>query len=254
MFPIHKARASVFNYDDIPAGYYFQVMAKGSGVQRFWHRKKFEEVAKKIGKSDRLLDIGCGPGSFLFVVGQIKPDVQAVGVDVASRQIEFAIKNVQSQFKQGNISFQKLKSDDVKLPFPDESFDKVTCIEVIEHIHPHLAMKLLEEARRVLKPTGRLTVTTPNYRSLWPLIEFALELLSPVKYHEQHISKFTPNAFAKFLEAAGYEIKNFSTIFIVAPFFMTISPPLARFLHRIERKLPLLLGSLLMAECKISRL
>ena len=251
MFPLHKAKSSVFNYDDIPAGYYFEAMAKGSGVQKFWHREKFEEVARKIGNSDKVLDIGCGPGSFLSVVGQTKPQAKAIGVDVASRQIDFAIQNVQSQFTDGRVSFQVMKIDENRLPFPDASFDVVTCIEVIEHIHPYLAIKLLEEARRVLKPTGRLIVTTPNYRSLWPFIEFALERMSPVKYHEQHISKFTPNALIKFLEAAGFEVQKFNTIFIIAPFLMAFAPPLARLLHALERRLPVQLGSLLVAECKI---
>lgn len=248
MFPIHKVRSNVFNYDEIPAGYYFKAMMSGSGPQRFWHRKKFKSVARLIQDDEKVLDMGCGPGSFLHILGETKPKVSAIGVDIASGQIEFAKREIQSKFPDGRISFRTLSSGTTD--FEAGTFDVVTCIEVIEHIHPQLAMKLLWEAGRVLKPDGRLIVTTPNYRSLWPLIEFALEKLSPVKYHDQHISKFTPNALVKFLEAAGFELIHLDTIFIISPFLSGISPWLARACHRLEQKLPFRPGSLLVAECR----
>lgn len=248
MLPIHKVRSSVFNYDEIPLGYYFQAMQKGSSTQRFWHRKKFESVAKMIRDDEKVLDMGCGPGSFLYTLGETKKNVTAVGVDIASGQIEFAKREIQSKYPDERISFRTLTPG--PMPFEAGTFDVVTCIEVIEHIHPQLAMKLLWDASRVLKPDGRLIITTPNYRSLWPLIEFALEKLSPVKYHEQHISKFTPNALVKFLEAGGFELVELETIFVLAPFLSGISPQLANLLNRLEKKLPLRPGSLLIAECR----
>ena len=255
MFPIHTVRTSVFNYDEIPPGYYFKAMQGGSAVQRFWHRTKFQAVADLIRDGERVLDMGCGPGSFLYVLGESRPHVSAVGVDIASGQIEFAKSEIQARYPDGRISFKALPPGNVpQLGFEPASFDTVTCIEVIEHLHPQLAMRLLQEAFKVLKPEGRLIITTPNYRSLWPIIEWALEKLSPVKYHEQHISKFTPNAFVKFLEAAAFELIELETIFILSPFLNAFSSNLARGLYGVERKLPFRAGSLLVAECKKSNL
>jgi ubiquinone/menaquinone biosynthesis C-methylase UbiE len=249
MLPVHRTKNSVFNYTEIPAGYYYEVMLNGHAIQRFWHREKFFEVAKlvKASGAKKVLDFGCGPGSFLAVLGEAVPGVEAIGVDIASPQIEFAGKNIAAKFP-GNIKFQLLSGE--RLPFPDASFDAVTCIEVIEHIHPFLAAKILAEARRVLKPDGIFVLTTPNYRSFWPLIEWLLERASPVKYHDQHISKFTPNSLVKFLEACGFEAINVNSIFVAAPFLNGISKGLAQFLHRIEVRLRPLIGSLLIVQAK----
>ena len=119
---------------------------------------------------------------------------------------------------------------------------------MIEHLHPAIAHRFLREARRLLKPGGRLILTTPNYRSLWPLIEVVLERMSPVKYHEQHINKFTPSSLVKFVESGGFEIQAVSTIFISAPFLAPISVALADAVHRIETAVQLHAGSLLVVE------
>ena len=247
MLPLHRAKYSVFNYEEIPAGYYYRVMMEGSPPHRFWHYEKFREVARRVPRGAKLLDFGCGPGSFLDVVGSERADVSAVGVDIAGRQIDFAETQVGAKYPRERIFFQKVEENVERLPFADASFDVVTSIEVIEHIHPYHAIRFLLEARRLLKSDGLLLVTTPNYRSLWPLIEWGLELTSPVKYHEQHISKFTPNAFVKFLETAGFAVKRTSSIFVVAPFLAHV-PLLARAAFAAEKSLNHMLGSLLVGE------
>lgn len=252
MLPLHTAKVSVFNYDEIPPGYYHRVMLAGGPVQRFWHREKFLAIARRVGERDRVLDLGCGPGSFLSVLAEAKPGVRAIGVDIASRQIEYARTEVAAKFLDGRIEFRALGPGFGVPDFPDGAFDVVTCIEVIEHIHPYYAIRMLTEAKRVLKPGGKFLITTPNYRSLWPLIEKALERLSPVKYHAQHINQYTPNALVKFLESAGLEVADLRTIFILAPFLAGLSPQLAHRVHRFEQRLPLRGGSLLVAEARLA--
>jgi SAM-dependent methyltransferase len=253
MLPVHRTRFSIFNYDEIPPGYYYKAMLNGSPTQKFWHRKKFEEVAARIGENDRVLDIGCGPGSFLAILGDLKKGVRATGVDIASSQIQFAIENIASRFSGDRIGFVQFEGRDdggVELPFEDETFDKITMIEVIEHIHPYIALKTLEEAKRVLKKDGRIILTTPNYLSHWVVLEWILEKRSLVKYHDQHISKFTPNSITKFLEGAGLEIMKFNTIFVLAPFLAGLNQSLASRLHGMESKSRLNLGSILIAETR----
>lgn len=58
------------------------------------------------------------------------------------------------------------------LPFADASFDLVTCTEVIEHLEHY--RETLREMYRVLKPHGRLVVTTPNILNLKSRIRFLI--------------------------------------------------------------------------------
>src|SRR6185503_7537952 len=160
-----------------------------------------------------------------------------------SSQIDFANREVAQQIPGDRIRFEALPDTTGVVPYPDASFDVVTSIEVIEHLHPAIAHRFLQEARRLLKPGGRLIVTTPNYRSLWPFIEMVLERVSPVKYHDQHINKFTPTSAVKFVESGGFEVQALSTIFFAAPFFAPVSTAVADAVHRLETSVQFHAGS-----------
>lgn len=65
----------------------------------------------------------------------------------------------------GAVAFRAVAADmEARLPFPDASFDIVLCVEGVEHVQNRHAT--LAEFRRVLKPGGRLLLTTPNLLSL----------------------------------------------------------------------------------------
>lgn len=251
ILPIHKAKWSVFNYDEIPPGYYYKAMISGPSTQRAWHRLKFMDVLRRIPAGQkRLLDLGCGPGSFLSLVGKFRQDVSAVGADVASSQIEFARNEIAAQFPGERIKFEVLRAEDqFRLPYEDSSFDVVTMIEVVEHLHPFIASESLREVRRILKPDGKLIISTPNYRSLWPFLEFLLEMKSEVKYHEQHINKFTPNSFVKFLESCGFNCDVLSSSLFISPFLSPLGMRFSESVFEMETALKIGFGSLIIAEC-----
>lgn len=227
-------------------------MRSGSAAQRFWHQFKFLNIIHNISASDDVLDFGCGPGSFLALLGEGGSFNSAIGVDLASVQIKFAQSEIGSKYKSEKLKFVELTPNTVKLPFEDASFSAITIIEVIEHIHPYVVIQIMDELKRVLKPDGRIYITTPNYRSLWPFIEWLLNKLSPVTYHDQHINKYTPNSFVKFLETAGFEVVNVESIFVLAPFASSLSWWLGKALYRFEQILLPRLGSLLVAEVRKS--
>ncbi len=57
------------------------------------------------------------------------------------------------------------------LPFPDASFDLIACVEGIEHVVDR--HRTLRELRRVLKPGGRMLITTPNLLSIRARLAYA---------------------------------------------------------------------------------
>jgi ubiquinone/menaquinone biosynthesis C-methylase UbiE len=96
----------------------------------------------------RTLDLGCGEGILLdALAARLSAEARLVGVDVVPPPESASWHGVT-----GNIAG--------RLPFADDAFDVVVAGEVLEHVpHPDL---MLTEIRRVLRPSGRLLLSTPN--------------------------------------------------------------------------------------------
>lgn len=104
--------------------------------------KFVREYIKNVSKDCKILDIGCGEGVLVEEMSKMGYDI--IGVD----------KNYSSEFvKQGDIT---------KLPFPDESFGLVICLDVLEHLNFEDQEKALLEIKRVLIKNGEVVFTLPN--------------------------------------------------------------------------------------------
>ena len=127
----------------------------------------FERVKKRMVKWVRpaaghvILDVGCGAGYFLSLIRDryraegCEPTV--VGVDISAHQVSYMAERMH---REGVPRVIAATGNGEFLPFADESFDLVTCSEVIEHIRN--PKRALMEMRRVLKPTGMLLLSTPS--------------------------------------------------------------------------------------------
>lgn len=95
------------------------------------------------------LDIGAGSGDLIALLRQTWPNLQAEACDYHIER--FALRDV---------PIAQIDLNTHPLPYPDASFDLVTCSEVLEHVENYRAV--LREIRRVLKQDGLMVVTTPN--------------------------------------------------------------------------------------------
>lgn len=178
-----------FDYSGIPVGYYDQILHGPGGMRRFWHFHKFDSVLRSIPsefkyKHRSILDVGCFAGSFL---GSLPEGMfaRAVGVDILSEQIRYAKNKYENTWRNFYCMDEKGLSQVIREPF-----DVITLIEVIEHLTAEQIRNLLDDIIMRLQKGGVLILTTPNYLSLWPALEFLVNRLSSVQYEEQHLTKF----------------------------------------------------------------
>lgn len=102
----------------------------------------------------RLLDVGCGDARFL---GDASQCTAAHGVDASERALGFARQRVP------RARFASCGAE--ALCFPDETFDAMTLLDVIEHIPDEQEFQIVREAHRVLRPGGQLVISTNTDRT-----------------------------------------------------------------------------------------
>lgn len=232
-------------YQEMEGGYYDRVYRRGRGTQWYWHEHRFRMVERLLpGDCGRILDLGCGPGTFL---GRLKiPFERGLGIDLAAAQIEYA----QRLYGRPDLEF---RATDVRSFVGCETFDTVVSIEVIEHLPEADAQLLLRTIHELLNPGGTVVLTTPNYRSAWPVLEWMVSRIGPVDYTRQHINPFTPARLAAALENAGFCGVEVHTFFVLAPFAAALSRSLADRLLRMERSLFRRLGAELVVRAQKPR-
>jgi 2-polyprenyl-3-methyl-5-hydroxy-6-metoxy-1,4-benzoquinol methylase len=162
-------------------------------------QKKIEKYIEKYGIKNNVLDIGCGFGHFMsalqksnFTVGI---DNNAVTVKIGKKKL--SIENI-------------LVSDATYLPFKQNSFDWIIANQILEHLES--PEKFLMEIWNVLKPDGRLFLTTPNrlvyLRPRTPK-KMVLGLLGWYKIDPTHIKEYTSWELKKLLAKNNFKIERF---------------------------------------------
>jgi 2-polyprenyl-3-methyl-5-hydroxy-6-metoxy-1,4-benzoquinol methylase len=232
-----------YDYEqDIPAGFYDEIYQRKAGVRYRWHDLKFRAVAAHLDRAERLLDIGCGPGTF---IGNYLGGIEGLGIDASGSQIDYA--NRQYATAAHRFSTQPVAS----LVDARERFDAITMIELVEHLSADDVARLFAQARELLSPEGILIVTTPNYASLWPIIEWGVNLVSQVSYEQQHINKYRRARLSAQLAEAGYRRVTVTTAVGLAPFAAVLGPRPTQWLDVFETRLHHLgCGNLLLAVAR----
>jgi ubiquinone/menaquinone biosynthesis C-methylase UbiE len=123
-------------------------------------RERLIRDGTELAPGTRLLEVGCGAGAVLAVLGQEFPGVRLTGVDVEPKQLAFA----RDHLERAGVEATLVEGDALALPFADESFDHVWMMWFLEHLVDPVAA--LREARRVLAPGARLTAIEVDYSTV----------------------------------------------------------------------------------------
>lgn len=162
-----------------------------SFLDKFFRRLRFAKVVRYIPKNSIVCDIGCSSDAFFLknISGRIE---RGIGFD---EEVE--------NYRDSNLELRKIKIFR-EIPLEDERCDAVTMLAVLEHLtEPRL---ILSESWRILKPGGRLILTTPTplAKSILEFLAFKLRLISQdeIKGHKNY---FWPADVKKMLRESGFK-------------------------------------------------
>jgi SAM-dependent methyltransferase len=157
------------------------------------------EAALGASTGPEVLNVGSGP---FFELTQIDAREKRVTLcDIDSRSIELA-----RELHGDRLAGSDIVAPDAPLPYPNDRFDLVVSMDVIEHLPAPAPW--LAEILRVTRPGGTVFLTTPNYasRSLIALEGTALELVARAQGFSRkdlHPSKMNPERLRELLVGAG---------------------------------------------------
>jgi 2-polyprenyl-3-methyl-5-hydroxy-6-metoxy-1,4-benzoquinol methylase len=151
------------------------------------YRKRMDLISKEI--EGVVLDVGCCSGPLHKLLKSLRPDCRIYGIDA---KIKDAYKG-EKDIVQGDAQNMKM--------FPPGKFDTVVAGEIIEHLP--LPERFVAEAGRVLKPGGKLILTTNNKGALINRLLHNYEAESTT-----HVHIFTRKELFNLLERNGFKIEK----------------------------------------------
>ncbi|MFP5020159.1 class I SAM-dependent methyltransferase [Pseudonocardia phyllosphaerae] len=158
----------------------------GIDHENYWFRRHevvYDAITDACADAD-VLEAGCGEGYGADLLAGVARSVQALDYD------EQTVAHVRARYPRVEVSRANL----VTLPVPDESIDVVVSLQVIEHLWDQ--ERFLTECRRVLRPGGRLIVSTPNRITFTPDSDTPLNPF--------HTRELDPGELAGLVRDAGF--------------------------------------------------
>jgi ubiquinone/menaquinone biosynthesis C-methylase UbiE len=167
--------------------------------------------------AEKILDVGVGPGFLAAEMArEVGPSGGIAGIDISESMLAMARKRCSKPGAPATVDFQL--ADATQLPFPDGSFDAVVSTQVYEFVAD--VDVALGEARRVLRPGGRLLVVDTDWASIvWHGADPALaaRVLKAWKEHLAHAH--LPGTFMDRLRRHGFVPQKQDTYVVLNPTF-----------------------------------
>ena len=147
---------------------------KTMGISHFVRQIEWRSMLKWLDprENEWILDVACGSGTLSLKIAE--KGCKVYGIDIS----EDAIKSAKRLAERAKIACTFEVGNAENLPYADEYFDKIVCSSSLEHFKDE--MKALKEIHRVLKPNGRVVLTTDSFT--YPISDELKEKHSQIHY------------------------------------------------------------------------
>jgi arsenite methyltransferase len=204
-----SSSTSILQFDDEAARRLEAMYTHPDVVQR---RQRVRR-ALALRPSERVLDIGCGPG---FLTGEaaaeVGPNGWACGIDISAAGLTAARHRASGQPYAAWIEF--MEGDATALPFPDNAFDAAVATQVYEYVGD--IPRALAELRRVLRPGGRAIIVDTDWDTLiWHGSDPARTARILSAWDEHLTDPNLPRSLRPALHRAGMTVERVETLNIL---------------------------------------
>lgn len=159
----------------------------------WWYRGRRDVIVQELVRlpldhEGRALDAGCGSGRTLLELARYCHSV--AGLELNPDAAEVARERGDFEVRTGRVE---------ELPWEEQTFDLITCLDVIEHTPDDTVA--LRELRRVSRPGGWLLLTVPAYQALW----------SSHDEMNHHFRRYSRARLARAVNAAGWQLTRMTS-------------------------------------------
>ncbi|HQR70361.1 MAG TPA: class I SAM-dependent methyltransferase [Burkholderiaceae bacterium] len=165
---------------------------------KVYGRFVLKRAALRGSKALRLLDFGCGPG-------YMWDHIRGTGLNWRYTGLDFSADSVAALQARcaGESGFEGVvHASCLPSSLPPASFDAILLLEVVEHLDDDRLHETIRETRRLLKPGGRLIVTTPHAEDLQQEMQFCPEC-GAVFHKWQHVRSWTSEGLQAVMTEGG---------------------------------------------------
>lgn len=149
--------------------------------------------------SGKVLDYGCGPG--YLVRHLLEKGLECYGADGAPE----ALARVNDTFQREPQWKGAVLAQGGPLPYPEEGFDVVLCVEVLEHLPDDALVASIMDIKRLLRPGGIVMCTTPHNERLERNMTYCPFCMT--EFHSaQHLRSFDTPSLRGLLESHGLQV------------------------------------------------
>ncbi len=169
-----------------------------SAFQRYRVKKVLE--IHQPGPADRVVDLGCGWGTFTFALADRVGSV--VGIDFSARSIEIC-RTLLADRDLSNVTF--MEADAGATGLEADAYDVIIAADLFEHLYPDDSERVAREAYRLLTPGGRFVTWTPHRGHVLEALK-ARDIV--LKRDVSHVDYKSMEDMTSLLGTAGFDIER----------------------------------------------